>query len=129
MKKIQFEINGKSLTGYAQVINDTTWVHFGGKTFSVSNQSATQNRKGAGGKAGQKSANIISPMPGKITKILVRPGDLVEENQNVIVLEAMKMEYSLKAQLKGVVRDICFAVDALVPLGSILVVIEKAKDS
>jgi biotin carboxyl carrier protein len=40
---------------------------------------------------------IVSPMPGKVVKILVEEGDEVEEGQTAIVLSAMKMESEFKA--------------------------------
>ena len=51
-------------------------------------------------------ANIDSPMPGKVIKILVKEGDEVKEGQGVIVVEAMKMENELRSPKAGKVRDI-----------------------
>lgn len=124
MKKLNFEIAGKTQSGFAQLIDDKVWLHFGGRTFAVSSQPSA--RKGSR-KLSPKSGNIVSPMPGKITKILVKVGDAVAENQSIIVIEAMKMEYALKSQVVGVVKDLCFNVDAQVPLGATLAVIEVPK--
>lgn len=123
MKKLEFEIDGRRLSGFAKNIGDQLWVSFEGRTFCVSNQTTTGRRDLR--KAGVKSGNIVAPMPGKITKILVKVGDSVEENQSIIVMEAMKMEYSLKAQVSGLVKEICFAVESQVTLGATLAMIEK----
>ncbi|MDE0118936.1 MAG: acetyl-CoA carboxylase biotin carboxyl carrier protein subunit [Bdellovibrionales bacterium] len=49
---------------------------------------------------------ILSPMPGEIVKILVHPGVEVTENQTVLILSSMKMEYTLKASAKGVIKSV-----------------------
>lgn len=56
------------------------------------------------------SATIISaPMPGLLTRLMVAEGDNVEAGQNVAIIEAMKMENVLKAEMKGVVSSISAA--------------------
>ena len=52
---------------------------------------------------------IIAPMPGKILKINVQPGDQVKKGDILIVLEAMKMEQSLSAARDATVEDISFS--------------------
>lgn len=53
-----------------------------------------------------KENNIFSPMPGKVVKILVKEGDLVEEGETVIIISAMKMESEYKAPKKGIVKKV-----------------------
>jgi biotin carboxyl carrier protein len=127
MKKLIFEVDGRKLSGFAKIVEDQVWVHFEGRTFQVASQNSTQRKDSR--KAGVKSGNILAPMPGKITKILVNIGDTVEENQSILVMEAMKMEYSLKAQIAGTIKEIFFSVESQVSLGSTLAIIEKAKDT
>ena len=51
--------------------------------------------------------NVIrSPMPGRVISILVRPGDAVSVGQEVCVVEAMKMEQSIRSPQNGVVKEI-----------------------
>jgi len=40
---------------------------------------------------------VVAPMPGKIVKVFVKPGDDVKEGQGLVVVEAMKMENELKS--------------------------------
>ncbi len=122
MKKLSFEIDGQIKTGYAQVIADQTWVHLDGRTFLYASQN--QQKSNGPGKALKKSGKVQSPMPGKITKVLVKVGDHVEVNQSIIVMEAMKMEYSLKAQVSGVVKELHCELSSQVQLGALLAVIE-----
>ena len=49
---------------------------------------------------------VLSIMPGKIIRILVKPGQAVEEGEPVCVLEAMKMENELQARQSGTVQAI-----------------------
>ncbi|HEY4222352.1 MAG TPA: acetyl-CoA carboxylase biotin carboxyl carrier protein subunit [Myxococcota bacterium] len=51
-------------------------------------------------------ANIDSPMPGKVIKILKKEGDDVKEGEGVLVIEAMKMENELRAPKAGTVKEI-----------------------
>lgn len=52
---------------------------------------------------GGSSARIVSPMPGKVGKLLVKSGDKVTKGQPIMILEAMKMEHPIKAARDGVV--------------------------
>ena len=49
---------------------------------------------------------IAAPMPGKVLKVLVKPGDPVKRGQEVLLLEAMKMENSIQSAYEGVVKQI-----------------------
>lgn len=49
---------------------------------------------------------IVSPMPGKVVKLLVNEGDPVEAGQTLIIISAMKMESEFKAKVSGVVTHI-----------------------
>jgi len=52
------------------------------------------------------SGGVYPPMPGKITEILVKPGDTVKSGQTVCILEAMKMFNELKSPSAGTVKDV-----------------------
>ena len=66
---------------------------------------------------------IICPMPGKIWKLNVREGDAVEEDQLVLVLEAMKMENEIFSPVKGQIAQINCKEGDSVNTGDVLVVI------
>jgi biotin carboxyl carrier protein len=67
---------------------------------------------------------IRSPMPGKVIKIFVKPGDEVEAGQPLIVLSAMKMESEFKACKRGIVREVPVKEGETVENDQLLVVIE-----
>lgn len=52
--------------------------------------------------------SLQSPMPGKIFKVLKSTGDAVVKNEPILILEAMKMEHTIKAQKDGVLKNIFF---------------------
>jgi len=59
------------------------------------------------GSAGNAPDNIIaSPLSGRVISILVRPGDRVSTGQEVCVVEAMKMEQSIRAPRNGIVKEV-----------------------
>jgi len=78
--------------------------------------------------AGGHISNIIrSPMPGKIVKILVTEGDMVEAGQTVIIVSAMKMESEFKAAKPGIVSEIPVKEGDTVDGNQVLVVIEDVE--
>ncbi len=67
---------------------------------------------------------VTAPMPGKIVKLLVKPGDEVQPRQGVVVVEAMKMENELRARAAGTVSEVRVTEGASVEAGAILVILE-----
>jgi biotin carboxyl carrier protein len=67
---------------------------------------------------------VKAPMPGKIVKLLVKPGDRVESRQGLVVVEAMKMENELRARSAGTVAEVRTVEGASVEAGAILVILE-----
>ena len=49
---------------------------------------------------------IVSPLSGRVISILVRPGESVIAGQEICVVEAMKMEQSIRATRDGIVKEI-----------------------
>jgi biotin carboxyl carrier protein len=68
---------------------------------------------------------IESPMPGKILSVKVKVGDVVKEDDEIIILEAMKMENPIVAPISGKVVELNVAVNATVATGQILAVIQN----
>lgn len=67
---------------------------------------------------------IRSPMPGKVVRVFVKPGDVVEAGQALVVLSAMKMESEFKAGRKGVVKEVPVKEGDTVDTNQLLVVID-----
>jgi biotin carboxyl carrier protein len=77
---------------------------------------------GLGGPGGPQ--RLTAPMPGRIVKVLVQPGDEVAARQGLVVIEAMKMENVLRATGAGHVKEVRVAEGDLVDAGRLLAVIE-----
>jgi biotin carboxyl carrier protein len=116
MKKVSIEINGQIHEGTVANSRGTLWVHLNGETFTYS-PPGRQNRRGGARGAAAQPGEIVAPMPGKIVKILVQKGDDVVAGQVLLVMEAMKMEYTLKAQADGKVEAVACAPGDQVALG------------
>jgi biotin carboxyl carrier protein len=98
-----------------------------GQPFRIEIQDEQQKRlRAAAGKGADKAAkrSVSAPMPGKVVKLLVKPGDTVKPGDGVIVVEAMKMENELKASAPGTVKEIRVQEGKAVAGGEVLVVIE-----
>lgn len=67
---------------------------------------------------------IGSSIPGTVVKVLVNEGDTVEENQNVIVVEAMKMETIINTSVTGAVKKILVKEGQQVKTGQALMILE-----
>jgi biotin carboxyl carrier protein len=77
---------------------------------------------GAGG-PGAGGGLLSSPMPGKIVKLLVKPGDSVQEGQTLLVMEAMKMQNELKSSITGTVTTVHVQEGATVETGAVLITV------
>ena len=83
-----------------------------------------RNRRDDAGQAGAGPQRIVAPMPGKIVRVSVAPGEAVRARQTIVVIEAMKMENELKAGRDGTVGELHAREGASVDAGALLVVIQ-----
>jgi acetyl-CoA carboxylase biotin carboxyl carrier protein len=67
---------------------------------------------------------VTVPMVGKIVSVSVKVGDRVEENDQVAVLEAMKMEMPLVAPASGVVKEVLVSAGQEVDAEATIAIIE-----
>jgi biotin carboxyl carrier protein len=72
---------------------------------------------------------LEAPMPGRVTRVAVAVGDDVKRGQELIVVEAMKMENALVAPIDGVVRSLAVKVGDMVAPGPALIVIDVIEDA
>jgi acetyl-CoA carboxylase biotin carboxyl carrier protein len=68
--------------------------------------------------------SITAPMAGKILTIASKAGDRVEEDETVIVMEAMKMEIPVVAPSSGVIKEIKVSPGQMVDSDAVLAVME-----
>jgi biotin carboxyl carrier protein len=70
------------------------------------------------------SKHIVAPMPGKVVDILVKEGDEILEYQEVLILEAMKMENAIPTPVAGKVKEIKVKKDDTVATQQVLMTVE-----
>jgi len=69
-------------------------------------------------------ADVLAPMPGTIMEILVEIGDQVNAEEELIILEAMKMENPIVAPADGTVKEIKVEEEDKVDTNQVLVILE-----
>ncbi len=75
-------------------------------------------------RGGEGIQTVVSPMPGKVVRILVSPGDEVAAGQGLMVVEAMKMQNEMKAARAGRILTVTVKEGATVVAGEVLATIE-----
>ena len=68
-----------------------------------------------------KIKEIKAPMPGLVLKILVKEGDMVKKGDNLLVLEAMKMENMIKSPSEVIIKKIRFNSGDIVEKNQVLI--------
>ncbi len=68
---------------------------------------------------------LESPMPGKVLRVLTAPGESVSDGQTLVIIEAMKMEFSVRAPHSGTVARVNYSEGEQVSAGDVLVEMEK----
>ncbi len=76
-----------------------------------------------------REGSLTAPMPGVVLDVSVRPGDRVSEGDALLVLEAMKMEYTIRAFADGIVEHVNFAPGDQVEEGAELLSIGDPSES
>ena len=74
---------------------------------------------------GAGEGRIIAPMPGKIITVMVGMGDSVKKDQPLLVMEAMKMEMTIRAGCEGVIGELPVSAGQQVSDGALLISIEQ----
>jgi len=106
MKFIELMIDGEMRLALTEQVGQELWVSSRGWSYKVKNFGV--NRPKQKKKSAEGSGYVKAPMPGQILKVLVKNGDSVDEGQALFVVEAMKMEHTLKAPYAGSVSDLNF---------------------
>jgi len=95
-----------------------------GRRFAVEVRDPRDASRSSRAAIGSGRQNVTAPMPGKVVRVLVDAGDVVETAQGLVVVEAMKMQNELKASRPGRVVEIRARDGETVGAGDVLVVLE-----
>lgn len=74
----------------------------------------------------RRGMRVRAQMPGKILRVMVKPGQTVEKNQPLLLMEAMKMENEIRASQSGKVSQVKVSEGQAVETGADLCVIDPA---
>jgi len=96
------------------------------ETYGIRVEEATRHAvRTRGAAAGGDGEQVVkAPMPGQVTHVAVRPGDLVAAGDPLLVIEAMKMQNEFKARAGGTVTDVRVSAGQAVNPGDILLIIK-----
>jgi len=85
---------------------------------------ASQGAAAAPRKAATGPARVVAPMPGRLVRVLVQPGQQIEAGEGLLVMEAMKMENELRSPRAGRVAELLVREGQTVETAALLVVVE-----
>lgn len=114
---LRLEYEGRIRLVHVARVGQTVQVAVDGRVYVL-----TPETPGAAGSdaAVLAAPQIVSPMPGKVTQVLVEEGDTVEAGAGLLILEAMKMENRIVAEAPAVVRKVHVAAGDMVEGGAVL---------
>ncbi len=110
-------VNGKK---YAVKFNGDKAV-VNGKEYSVDVKDGIEEVASNAGSG--EGTEVKAPMPGAVLRVLKSVGDTVEENEEIVVIEAMKMETPIKAPVAGTINSISVAQGDKVQTGQVMATI------
>lgn len=113
---VQFILDGLRYDLPVRIDGPTVTLYLADRTTTLTRDTGFSDTDGGADGPG----TVTAPMPGKILSVHVADGDAVEKGAPLLVMEAMKMEQSLKAPRAGIISDIACAVGDLVGDGAVL---------
>lgn len=122
MRGVIYAKDKKRMLARGMMLGQTLWLHVNGETWVIENK---KRKKASTSHNVSEENEVLAPMPGKILRLAVKAGEAVEKDQVMVVMEAMKMEYSLVAPKAGRVEIVNCSEGQQVELGRILVRLEK----
>jgi len=125
VEELALEVDGRPYRALVARTRDRVLVSLGGRI--VSFETGDEARAASGG--GARSGRVEAPMPGKVVSVLVAPGATVDVGQPLVVLEAMKMETTLTAEVAGTVAAVPAEAGAVVAAGELLVEITPSESA
>jgi biotin carboxyl carrier protein len=117
-------IDGVSYTAGVLDRDGVCVVDVGGESYEIVVEEQTRHtiRIRGGATGGTRSRTLTAPLPGKISRVAVRPGDTVQAGDTLLVIEAMKMENEFKASGAGTVAEVRVTAGQAVNAGDVLIV-------
>jgi geranyl-CoA carboxylase alpha subunit len=121
---VAYATGGARRRAYGARVGNTLWLSHGGRICRLVDKTWTPEAK----EATAASGRVCTPMNGRVVRVAVRPGEAVRAGDVVVVVEAMKMEIALPAEIHGVVADVNVAPGQQVTAERCLVRIEGGSE-
>ncbi|HKJ41857.1 MAG TPA: biotin carboxylase N-terminal domain-containing protein [Sunxiuqinia sp.] len=107
--KIEFEINNQDIATFISEEEKATHVQLKSKNYALrSNHVLSQVtlNKAESDDAMGSTNKVVADLFGKVVEVLVKPGDVLQKGQNLLVIESMKSEFTIQSPVDAVVKNI-----------------------
>ena len=119
--QVSLTVDGCTTMWLCTLDGATVWVGRGGAAWSVTELSTVRTRTVTAGEA-----ELRSPMPGTVIAVHVEQGDQVAAGQALVVVEAMKMEHTIRAPHAGTVSELAVRAGQSVAVDAHLATVEAS---
>jgi biotin carboxyl carrier protein len=126
-QKIKVVLDGVEKEVTAETIEKKLWFKIDDRIYSYDLIDLAEGHHKRAGATSKSPDKITAPMPGKITKVFVSENQTVKKGDALLVMEAMKMEYTLKAGIEAQVEKVFSVVGDQVTLGHLLIQLKEIK--
>lgn len=116
--------SGKNLQTFIARDRDKIYINVGGENFEFKILEDEDYSGDGDNSESENRAEISAPMPGLVVKVNVSIGDLVEEGDSLLLVEAMKMETKLYSPISGIVKEVNAVTNQQVSPDDILIIVE-----
>lgn len=119
--KFRIKSDKSELIAYGKKVKDKYFVNIEGRQYvftEMEDEFAAEIQN-------EDRAEITTPMPGNVVKIIAKLNDIVEDGDPLLVIEAMKMETTIYSPIKGIVKEINVAEKEQVDPVKYMMLIEK----
>lgn len=120
---LQFKLNGKMYKSIVTQHDNYRQVFLNGNIYRLTRREA-KRIKGSG----ESEGDLTSPISGKVVSIKAKEGQKMDKDDVIMIIEAMKMEYTIKAPYKGKVTKLHFKEGDQVEIGALLADMERPKE-
>ena len=118
-------IEGRSFEASVEPFGEDLRITIGGRELAAQVRDPRKwHRNHSAAASSEVRQNVLAPMPGRVVRVLVAPGEIVKAGQGIAVVEAMKMQNEVKSPKKGTIQQILVAEGAAVNAGDVLAIVE-----
>ena len=114
-------VDGQAIASTVHLAGDTLHALVAGRGMTCVNLLA----KARGGEDGSDGRRVLAPMHGRVVDIFVQSGDDVQKGDRLAIIEAMKMQHDILAEIDGSVDDLLIAVDQQVGADDLMITISS----